>query len=272
MVLFFLMENLLVLVFIGFFFLFGCVSSTVQSPTVTACTELSGCKLVNTGSGGCPVCDKGNDSWVCQSNSEISFAQSIAKAINSVTGFAALVSGENNCACPAQEFEYSCRCELGKCEKFVSGTNPSFCRQAANCEGKGLIHPECVGSWSCEANSCVWICSGFNENGQAGSGEGEQPEEVEGVVQELTECRFDEKCFREALASCSKATFETKNTFFRAGILVSTVIEKEIIGPTEDGLCETIETETGSAGNIKVNRCLYDGTSLEQCRIESNTG
>lgn len=41
----------------------------------------------------------------------------------------------------------------------------SYCAAPVDCEGQSIIHPMCVGSWSCsEARSCAWKCGVPNDN------------------------------------------------------------------------------------------------------------
>ncbi|MCA9524397.1 MAG: hypothetical protein KC609_25690 [Myxococcales bacterium] len=59
-------------------------------------------------------------------------------------------------------------CGAGKwCEQVICVKAPcygicqdqGYCNDPGDCEGQGLIHPECVGSWGCKENQCVYSCS-----------------------------------------------------------------------------------------------------------------
>lgn len=44
-----------------------------------------------------------------------------------------------------------------KCKRTRdAGDDTGTCTQPSDCEG--LIHPLCVGSWSCQAGACAWAC------------------------------------------------------------------------------------------------------------------
>lgn len=46
----------------------------------------------------------------------------------------------------------------GTCIPDSNNPDEGSCKNAQQCENAGLIHIQCVGSWSCDAGKCAYTC------------------------------------------------------------------------------------------------------------------
>jgi hypothetical protein len=67
-----------------------------------------------------------------------------------------MCGGIGGIRCPEGEW-----CDLAGTYPDASGTcrAQGTCTDAADCEGQGMVHIQCVGTWSCDSGRCSFECT-----------------------------------------------------------------------------------------------------------------